>query len=222
MKDITHHPQDPAALDLLTAQPATCPDHHVVGQRAKQHQHVSRLKALLVAFGEARPLLAALEGGFDASPALIVERHIIVRARFASSSCKVVLVASTKGCKAEINWTLSANRRSTTTSTTEWKASGPVASRGGGIARPRTPLGAKGGFRAARQSTHINIQQLKTGFVVVPVPSTVLPVDPIQRMLYLSDMLTRTCIQRLLHDRLLCTRLVPKGVLQSRISTQVN
>jgi hypothetical protein len=72
MKDITHHPQDTIVLDLLTAQPPTCPDHHVVGQRAKQHQHLLRLKALLTAFGEKEPLLVAFEGGFDASPALIV------------------------------------------------------------------------------------------------------------------------------------------------------
>jgi hypothetical protein len=48
MKDIAHHAQDPIVVDLLTAQPSTGPNHHVVSQRAKQHQHVLRLKALLV------------------------------------------------------------------------------------------------------------------------------------------------------------------------------
>ena len=75
MKHITRYTQDPAVLDLRTAQPSTCPDHHVVGQRAKQHQHVLRLKALLRAFGQTQPLLVAFEAGFDASPALIGEGH---------------------------------------------------------------------------------------------------------------------------------------------------
>src|SRR6266516_4360257 len=76
MKDIAHHAQNAIALDLRTGQPPTCPDHHVVGQRAKQHQHMLRLKALLSAFGEAQSLLVALEGGFDAPTTLIIERHI--------------------------------------------------------------------------------------------------------------------------------------------------
>jgi hypothetical protein len=78
----------------------------------------------------------------------------------------------------------------------------------------------KSGFGTAGQATHIHIQQLETGFVVVPIPSTVLPVDPIQRMLHLPDMLLRTRIQRLLHHRLLRTRLASKGVLQGRIGSQ--
>ncbi len=76
MKHIAHHAQDAIALDLRAGQPPTCPDYHVVGQRAQQHQHVLCLKALLVALGEAQSLLVALEGGFDAPTALIIERHI--------------------------------------------------------------------------------------------------------------------------------------------------
>lgn len=76
MKDIAHHTQDAITMDFWAAQPATCPDHHVMGQRAKQHQYMLRLKALLVAFGETPPLLVALETGFDASPTLIIEVHI--------------------------------------------------------------------------------------------------------------------------------------------------
>jgi hypothetical protein len=79
MKDIPHHVQAAAVLDLLTAQPLTRPDYHIVGQRAKQHQHVLRLKALLIALGEAQPLLIAFQGAFDAPTAQIVEGHICLQ-----------------------------------------------------------------------------------------------------------------------------------------------
>jgi len=71
MKDIPHHAQDATLLDLGNGQPLACPDHYIVRQRAEQCQHVLGLKALLVAFGEAQPLLVAFEAGFDAAPALI-------------------------------------------------------------------------------------------------------------------------------------------------------
>ncbi len=76
MKHITHHAQDATALDLRAAQPATCPDHHIAGQRTQQHQQVLRLKTLLIALGETQPLLVAPEGGFDAFPVQIVEGNI--------------------------------------------------------------------------------------------------------------------------------------------------
>ena len=64
-------------LDLRTAQPLPWPDHHVVGQRAKQHQPMLSLKALLIAFGETQSLLGAFQRGFDAAPALIVVGHLV-------------------------------------------------------------------------------------------------------------------------------------------------
>jgi len=68
MKDIAHHAQDAIVLDLRAGQPPTCPVHYVVGQRAKQHQHVLRLKALLRALGEAQSLLVAFQRSFYAPP----------------------------------------------------------------------------------------------------------------------------------------------------------
>jgi hypothetical protein len=53
-----------------------CPDHHVVGQRAQQHQHVLRFEAFLTALGETQPLFVAFETGFDAPTALIIEGHV--------------------------------------------------------------------------------------------------------------------------------------------------
>jgi hypothetical protein len=41
------------------------PNHHIVGQRAKQRQHALSLKALLIALGEKELLLVAFQGGFD-------------------------------------------------------------------------------------------------------------------------------------------------------------
>jgi len=72
----------------------------------------------------------------------------------------------------------------------------------------------------AWQATHVHIQQLEASLVIVPIPSTVLPVDQIQSMLHLSDILIRTSVQRLLHDRLLRIRLASKGALQGRIRSQ--
>jgi hypothetical protein len=63
MKHITHHAQDAKVCYPRVGQPAARPDHDMVGQRAKQHEHVLRLKALLIAFGETQPLLVAFEGG---------------------------------------------------------------------------------------------------------------------------------------------------------------
>ena len=78
----------------------------------------------------------------------------------------------------------------------------------------------KSGFGTAWQATHVHIQQVETSLVIVPIPATVLLVDQIQRVLHLPDILIRTRIQRLLHHRLLRTRLASKGVLQGRISSQ--
>src|SRR5258706_7734450 len=81
-------------------------------------------------------------------------------------------------------------------------------------------LGGKSGFGAARQATHVHIQQVETSLVLVLIPATVLSVDHTQRLLHLPDILIRTRIQRLLHHRLLCRRLASKGVLQGRIRAQ--
>ena len=89
-------------LDLRTAQPSTCPDHHVVDQRAKQHQQVLSLKALLLAFGKTQPLLVAFEAGFDASPTLIV-RSVTEAAKSAvgSAACKRVRLSTASTCWAD-------------------------------------------------------------------------------------------------------------------------
>ncbi len=74
---------------------------------------------------------------------------------------------------------------------------------------------------AARQAAHVHIQQLKIGLVVMMSALAVLSEDLVQRVLHLFDILMRTCIQRLLHHRLLRARLASKGVLQQgRIGSQ--
>src|SRR6266496_3006927 len=76
MKDIAYHTQYPTVRAFCHGQPAPCPDHHIVSQRAEQHQHVLSFKALLVAFGQPQSLLVSFESRFDASTSLIVEGHI--------------------------------------------------------------------------------------------------------------------------------------------------
>jgi len=78
----------------------------------------------------------------------------------------------------------------------------------------------KSGFGAARQATHIHIQQVKAGFVVMPKALAVGSVDQIQRLLQLSHILGCAGIQGLLHDRLLGTGRPSEGPLQATISSQ--
>src|SRR6266571_4835708 len=76
MKDIAHHAQDATMWSFCQSQPATCPDHHIVGQRAKQHQHVLRIETLFVAFGQPQSLFVPFESCLDAPTTLVVEGHI--------------------------------------------------------------------------------------------------------------------------------------------------
>jgi hypothetical protein len=78
----------------------------------------------------------------------------------------------------------------------------------------------KSGFGTAWQTTHIHIQQLETGLVVVPIALAVLSVNHIKGVLHLVDILRCTGIQRLLDDRLFRTCASAKGEAQAWISSQ--
>ncbi len=78
----------------------------------------------------------------------------------------------------------------------------------------------KSRFGTTRQATHVHIQQVEPRLVIVLIAATVLPIDHIQRVVHLPDILLRTRIQCLLHHRLLRTRLASKGMLQGRIRSQ--
>ncbi len=78
----------------------------------------------------------------------------------------------------------------------------------------------KSGFGATRQAAHVHIQQLKTSLVVVSIAAAVVPVDQIQRVLHLANIVARAGIQGLLDHRLLDARTSTKGFLQSRIGSQ--
>jgi hypothetical protein len=61
VKDITHHAHHATMGAFCNGQPSASPDHHIVGERAKQHQHVLGLKALLVALGQPQSPLSPLK-----------------------------------------------------------------------------------------------------------------------------------------------------------------
>jgi hypothetical protein len=75
MKDVPHHAQDATLLDLGNGHPVACPDHHIVSQRAEQHQYVLRLTALIVAFGQSQSLLITFQRG-SMPPPLIIKGHV--------------------------------------------------------------------------------------------------------------------------------------------------
>src|SRR5579863_3222350 len=75
--EIANDAFDPVVLQatghLRTAlsQPAARPDHEIMSQGPQQHEEALRLKALLVALGDAQPALILAEAAFDAAATLI-------------------------------------------------------------------------------------------------------------------------------------------------------
>src|SRR6266567_4771222 len=336
MKHITHHAQDAKTCYLRADQPAARPDHDIVGQRAKQHQHVLCLKALLIALGETQPLLVAFEGGFDAPTAQVIKGHIrqqdgnrvgCLRTRAAQHRehlfCRQRANQHAVSEGAVLSTTAHSNASHRTDIAESWlgdpskRAFGPdrvldplgdalgqaehsrsrILFRHDKIAPRKQPieivqgpstsihadngarafrriqfqgrlcclhqrlqglhqlditgketindhlliqsgqhaahlpspavvlsgkvaLGRKSRFGTAWHATHVHIQQLEPSLVIVLISATVLPIDHIQCVLHLPDILLRTRIQCLLHHRLLRTRLASKGMLQGRISSQ--
>src|SRR6266699_3099384 len=88
MKDITHHAHHATMWAFCNGQPAACPHHYIVSERAKEHQHVLCLEALFIALGQTQPLLVALEGGFDAPTTPIIKGDIGQQARDGISSLR--------------------------------------------------------------------------------------------------------------------------------------
>ena len=78
----------------------------------------------------------------------------------------------------------------------------------------------KGRFGAAGQATHVDIEQLKAGLIVMRVALTVLPIDRIYGLFHLLHILSGTSIQRVLHHRLLGTAAAPESLLQAHIGSQ--
>src|ERR1017187_7722568 len=76
MQDSAHHAHRSVVLQQWAGQPALRPDDDVVGQRTEQHDHLLSRKAFFVAFAQTQALLVALERGFNAATALIVEAHV--------------------------------------------------------------------------------------------------------------------------------------------------
>src|SRR5438132_13996074 len=78
----------------------------------------------------------------------------------------------------------------------------------------------KGRFGATGQATHIDIEHLKTGLIVMLVALTVLTIDALHGLFHLLHILWCTGIQRVLHHRLLGTAAAAKGSLQGGISSE--
>src|SRR5712691_774486 len=78
----------------------------------------------------------------------------------------------------------------------------------------------KGGFGTARQTTHIDIEYLKAGLIVMLVALTILAINAVYGLFHLLHILCCTGIQGVLHHRLLCATAAPESLLQAHIGSQ--
>src|SRR5260370_25147738 len=78
----------------------------------------------------------------------------------------------------------------------------------------------KGGFGTAGQTTHIDIEHLKAGLIVMRVALTLLAIDAVYGLFHLLHMLCCRGIQGVLHHRLLRTAATPERSLQAHICSQ--
>ena len=84
----------------------------------------------------------------------------------------------------------------------------------------KVAFGGKGRFGTARQATHIDIQHLKAGLIVMLVALTLLAIHAVYGLFHLLHILGGTGIQRVLHHRLLRTAAAPESSLQAHIGSQ--
>jgi hypothetical protein len=78
----------------------------------------------------------------------------------------------------------------------------------------------KGRFGTAGQATHIDIEHLKAGLIVMPVALTLLAIHAVYGLFHLLHILCCTGIQGVLHHRLLGTAAAPESSLQAHIGSQ--
>src|SRR3989441_1015470 len=84
----------------------------------------------------------------------------------------------------------------------------------------KVAFATKGRFGTARQTTHIDIEHLKAGLIVMRVALTLLAINAVYGLFHLLHILGGTGIQRVLHHRLLRTAAAPESSLQTHISSQ--
>src|SRR5712692_981113 len=84
----------------------------------------------------------------------------------------------------------------------------------------KVAFGGNGGFGTAGQTTHIDIEYLKAGLIVMLVALTVLAINAVYGLFHLLHILCCTGIQRVLHHRLLRTTAAPESSLQAHIGSQ--
>src|SRR5258707_3105437 len=84
----------------------------------------------------------------------------------------------------------------------------------------KVAFGGKGRFGTAGQTTHIDIERLKAGLVVMRVTLTLLAINAVYGLFHLLHMLCCRGIQRVLHHRLLSTAAAPESSLQAHIGSQ--
>src|SRR5437660_8643106 len=84
----------------------------------------------------------------------------------------------------------------------------------------KVTLRGKSRFGATGQTTHINIEHLEAGLIVMLKALTVLAIDAVERLFHLLHILGGTGIQGVLHHRLLGTATAPEGALQGAIRSQ--
>src|SRR5260370_10048012 len=78
----------------------------------------------------------------------------------------------------------------------------------------------KGCFGTTGQTTHIDIEHLKAGLIVMRVTLTLLAINAVDGLFHLLHMLCWTGMQRVLHHRLLSTAAAPESSLQAHIGSQ--
>src|SRR5258708_6330768 len=78
----------------------------------------------------------------------------------------------------------------------------------------------KGGFGTAGQATHIDIEHLKAGLIVMRVALTLLVINAVDSLFHLLHILCCRGIQRVLHHRLLRTAAAPESSLQAHIGSK--
>src|SRR5260370_41621021 len=78
----------------------------------------------------------------------------------------------------------------------------------------------KGCFGTTGQTTHIDIEHLKAGLIVMRVTLTLLAINAVDGLFHLLHMLCCTGNQRVLQHQLLSTAAAPKTSLQAHIASQ--